>query len=215
MIKNLNILVLLLLSVNCKAQNPIIPRYNNGATFGEVNNAYYKDVDNFLNQFEGTWQYTTTTDTLTVKFVKKLQMKKDKYGKYFYYADYLVGEFRYVENGVEKANTLSNLSINHPSPYDYNLYSSSKIGKYNYPRCNECEDNVERLRITFDEPANDDDMLAADFVIRHEIEAGVEKIKVQFILMTSPIGIKKDTDTTPSVARKHTIPYGNYTLIKQ
>ena len=82
MIKNLNILVLLLLSVNCKAQNPIIPRYNNGATFGEVNNAYYKDVDNFLNQFEGIWQYTTTTDTLTVRFVKKLKMKLT-YGRIF------------------------------------------------------------------------------------------------------------------------------------
>ena len=214
MIKNLNILVVLLLSINCKAQNPIIPRYNNGATFGEVNNAYYKDVDNFLNQFEGIWQYTTTTDTLTVRFVKKLKMKLT-YGRIFYYTDFLVGEFRYVENGVEKTNTLSNLSINHLNAFNYNLYSSSKIGKYNYPRCNECDDTVERLRITFDEPANDDDMLAADFVIRHEIEAGVEKIKVQFVLTTSPIGIKKGSDNTPSVARKHTIPYGNYTLIKK
>ena len=212
--KILLITVIVFATLSCKAQNPIIPSYNNGATFGEVNNAYYKDVDNFLNQFEGTWQYTTTTDTLTVRFVKKLKMKLT-YGRIFYYTDFLVGEFRYVENGVEKANTLSNLSINHLNAFNYNLYSSSKIGKYNYPRCNECDDTVERLRITFDEPANDDDMLAADFVIRHEIEAGVEKIKVQFVLTTSPIGIKKGSDTTPSVARKHTIPYGNYTLIKK
>ena len=73
--KILLITVIVFATLSCKAQNPIIPSYNNGATFGEVNNAYYKDVDNFLNQFEGIWQYTTTTDTLTVRFVKKLKMQ--------------------------------------------------------------------------------------------------------------------------------------------
>ena len=43
------------------------------------------------------------------------------YGRIFYYTDFLVGEFRYVENGVEKTNTLSNLSINHPSPYENSI----------------------------------------------------------------------------------------------
>lgn len=208
------IITILSITLTCKAQITTIPSYDSGATFGEVNNAYYKDVDDFLNQFEGTWQYTNTIDTLTLKFVKKMKMKIS-YGRIFYYTDFLVGEFRYTENGVEKANTLSNLTINYTNPFNYNMYSSAKTGKNSYPRCPECPENVERLMITFDEPENDDAMLAADFVIRHEVDAGVEKIKAQFVLMTGPIGFKKGSDLIPSTATKHSIPYGNYTLIKQ
>ena len=208
------IITITFITLTCKAQITILPSYGSGASFGEVNNAYYKDVDNFLNQFEGTWQYTNAIDTLTVNFVKKTKMKIT-YGTIFYYTDFLVGEFRYTENGVEKANTLTNLTINHTNPFNYNMYSSAKTGKNSYPICTECNENVERLIITFDEPGNDDAMLSADFVIRREVDAGVERIKVQFVLMTGPIGFKKGSDLIASTATKHSIPYGNYTLIKQ
>lgn len=212
--KNILLTTILFAALSCNAQTQIISRYDNTSTLGEINNGYYKDVNDFLNQFEGTWQFTTTTDTLTVAFVKKMKMKIQD-GNRIYFADYLVGEFRYVENGVEKTNTLSNLLVNKLSPYDYNLYSSAKLGKKNPPKCDECPENVEQLMITFDEPANDDDMLAADFVIRREVDAGIERIKVQFVLMTGPIGFKKGSDLVPSTATKHSIPYGNYTMIKQ
>jgi hypothetical protein len=49
--------------------------------------------------------------------------------------------------------------------------------------------------------------------MRRVIENGVEKIKIQFAMESVASGFKEDGSV--SVARSHTIPYGEYTLIKQ
>ncbi len=46
-------------SFSCKAQNPIISLDNKGQD-GIINNAYYKDVDNVLDAYVGTWIYENT-----------------------------------------------------------------------------------------------------------------------------------------------------------
>ena len=68
--------------------------------------------------------------------------------------------------------------------------------------------------MTFDEPTNDDALLEANFIMRRAVENGVEKIKVTFIMTSSACGFKKDSDGI-STSREHSIPYGEYTLIKQ
>jgi hypothetical protein len=205
------IIILLLLSVSyysCKAQ--ILPRFNN-LDFGKTNNAYYKDINNELNPFVGTWMYSTPNDTLKVVFIKKEYFDKETY-----YADYLVGEFQYVKDGVEKANTLSNLNINHNKIYDYNMFSVTFLKKNSFPKCDVCSLTDKRLSMEFDEPANDDYMLSANFVIRHVVENGVEKLKVQFVMTAGAGGYVKDLNSNAtSTSTVHSIPYGEYTLIKQ
>lgn len=206
-----NIIILFVISLiftNCKAQ--IIPRYGS-EPYGEIDGAYYKDVNNELNPFEGTWLYTTLNDTLKVTFVKKYHFDR---GEFF--TDYLIGEFQYVEDGIEKANTLSNINVNHSSIFDYNMYSIAFVKKFAFPVCNDCTLADKRLVMHFDEPANDDSLLDANFIMRHVIENGVEKLKVQFIMISSADGINKDSNSNePSTAERHSIPYGEYTLIKQ
>lgn len=200
--------------INCKAQNPIIPRFNNGGTFGDVPGAYYKDIDNYLNQFVGTWIFTNGTTSLEIKFIKKEMIQKTMLNSNsIYYADYLFGEFRYVENGIEKANTLDALNNSFLTPYEYSLYSITKMFKNSFPKCDECTESNKRLLMLFKEPANDDSMLSAKLTVRRADEGGVEKIKIQFAMESVASGFREDGSV--SVARSHTIPYGEYTLIKQ
>ncbi|MCO6173695.1 hypothetical protein NHF50_01415 [Flavobacterium sp. NRK F10] len=203
------ILLLSLAFTHCKAQNPIIPRFDPNFYLGDVDGAYYKDVDNYFDQFVGTWMYTEGDTILKVTFFKKEMMFK----RNSYYADYLVGEFQYIENGVEKANTLSSLNINYTSPYNYNMWSLSQMRKTSYPVCDECGSDEKRLGMSFTEPANDDDCLEGMWAMRVVVEGGVQKFKVQFRFETVACGYKEDG--TPSTADYFSIPFGDYTLIKQ
>jgi hypothetical protein len=213
-LKKLLFLFLALSFCNCKAQTPIIDLYGPD-TYGDIQNAYYKDINNFQDQFVGTWIYTNGNTTLKVVFVKKLMFYK-ALSKRKYYQDVLIGEYQYIENGVEKVNSLSNLNSNPLSYYDYNLYSSTQMTDESpYPPCDECPSGTLRLRMKFDEPANDDSLLGADFVIRKVIENGVEKLKVQFVKISAASGASKANFSLPSTFRNFSLPYGNYTLIKE
>jgi hypothetical protein len=133
-----------------------------------------------------------------------------------FHEDVLVGEYKYIDsNGIEKVNSLSNLNVNHDNLFNYNLYSGAKLVLDRYPLCPSCPSGTERLYMHFDEPANDDNMLSAGFVIRRVIENGVEKLKVQFINKSSKSGRSKADFYEPSTFTNFSLPYGDYTLIKQ
>jgi len=98
------ITALILTLYNCKAQSPIIPidKWSD-----EQSNAYYKDIDNELDLFEGTWLYMNGNTSLKIILEKRLmQFNGD------YYTDLIVGEYQYIKNGIEKINTLNQLSQN-------------------------------------------------------------------------------------------------------
>ena len=178
-------------------------------------NAYLKDLVNFQNQFEGTWLYQNGQEYLEVRFVKK-EMMLWNIGPNQYYEDNLVGEYKYIDsNGVQKVNSLSNLNISHNSVFAYNIHGNIKLSMDDYPRCSVCPPGTERFYLFFDEPANDDMMLSANFIIRRVIESGVVKLKVQFVQYSRANGRKKGDFVSPSFFREFSLPYGNYTLIKQ
>jgi hypothetical protein len=210
--KNIIVILITIVSFTTKAQ--IYNRYDN-LNYGDVVNGYYKDVNNFQNQFVGTWVYQNGQEYLEVRFVKKEMMLRRPGPKQFY-ADALVGEYRYIDvNGVEKVNSLFNLIENHESMFDYNMYSGSKLNQNNAPLCPTCPPNTERLYMYFSEQGNDDMMLNAKFVMRRVIENGVEKLKVQLVTDTTPSGRKKGDISLPSFFRNFSVPYGDYTLVKQ
>lgn len=203
-------LTILFCATNLFAQNPVLNIHT--ADFAEIENAYYKDIENFQNQFVGTWAYTDANKTIRFRFVKKemfyYQSTKNCY------VDYLVGEIQYIENGIEKINSLSNLNVNHSEIFDYSLHSYRKTNNNWYPKCTECPDTVERLPMSYNEPTNDDVALDAAFIMRREDENGIQKIKVQYIKTTSASGLQSDFET-PSTTTNFTVPYGDYTLIKE
>ena len=85
MIKNLNILVVLLLSINCKAQSPVLDISDSGT--GLPNGYYLRDNNNLLNTFEGTYQYTNSNTILKIVLVKKIQQYNQEF-----YEDLIIGE---------------------------------------------------------------------------------------------------------------------------
>ena len=107
--KNLFIKTALIISfISCKAQTPVfdITDYSNRST-SEVPNRYIKDISNLLDPFVGTYIYNDGT-----KILKIVLQKKTMSLRYNYYEDLIIGEYQYIEDGVEKSNTLYKLSNN-------------------------------------------------------------------------------------------------------
>lgn len=204
-------IVSLLLFLSCKSQTPTLPLYEN-SNYGSVEGAYYKDVDDFLNQFEGTWVYTDSSTYLKLVFVKKPMLYNNTSVGFNYYEDFLIGGSQYIVNGVELNNTLSSVLTNN-NPYDYYIFSMNRISKNTFPKCVECTENEKRLSMSFDEiNTKADKCLEAEFVIRRIFENGVEKLKIQFIKTSSSCG---DTLDGPLVTDlNYSLPYGEYTLVK-
>lgn len=192
------------------AQNPILNIHTED--FADIENAYYKDSDNFYNQFIGTWIYTDAFKTIRFRFVKREMFYRQSVKNC--YVDYLIGEMQYIENGVEKINSLSNLNNSHTEIFEYSIYSYGKAHFSSYPKCVECPENVQRISMRYNEPTNDDVGLDAAFIIRRADENGVQKIKIQYILTNGALGVKDDWQT-PSTTTNFTIPYGDYTFVRE
>lgn len=212
--------IFFLLSLNlfilCKAQTPIINLYGN-EDFGKIENGYYKDVDDFHNQFVGTWLYQNGNTSLKLIFEKRNQKLRLSPN---FYEDILVGEYQYIENGVDKINTLPNINIDYGNlskdVYDnHNIVSISQI-RYpeTFPQCNECLPNEKRLEMTLSEPNyNGNNERRNIFVVRSFIEGGVNKLKVWFINLTQTATVDSNGNTfTPP---PYILPTGEYILTKQ
>ena len=133
-----------------------------------------------------------------------------------FYVDMLVGEYLYIDQyGIERVNTINNIYEDYENVFNYNLISIGKTSILDYPKCNECPVGTERLAMEFDEPLNDDAGLSAEFVMRRVIENGLEKLKVQFVSTNAYSDMNKSNFELPSTFRDFSLPYGNYTLIKQ
>ncbi|MDA9339446.1 hypothetical protein N9Q68_00585 [Polaribacter sp.] len=106
--KNIIIIITLVLTFfNCKAQSPVL-NMEIDTKYDAPNNSYYKDINNELNNFVGTWLYTNGNTSLKIILVKSTQYFNGKF-----YEDLLIGGYQYIENGVEKINTLAD--ANDPS----------------------------------------------------------------------------------------------------
>src|SRR5690606_22916851 len=88
-----------LILLNCKAQNPIVSLEDWDGT--EQQNTYYKDVNNVLNDFEGTWLYTNGNTSLKIVLVKNTMFFNGDY-----YEDIIIGGYQYIVDGTEEINTL-------------------------------------------------------------------------------------------------------------
>ncbi len=97
------ILPILLVSLGCRAQYPVIDlKQDDGRN--AIPDIYLKDMYNVLDPFVGTYLYTNGNTSLKIILEKRTQAYDG-----YKYEDLLVGEYRYVENGVEKVNTLNDL----------------------------------------------------------------------------------------------------------
>ncbi|WP_430410938.1 DUF6705 family protein [Kordia sp.] len=193
------IVVVFCMSFSCKAQNPVVGLTQKKGSIPD--NIYYKDIDGDLDKYVGTWIYANETTSFTITFRKVIQSFNGKW-----YDDLLVGDYKYVKNGVVVMDYLSrinDLTVNNGQHY---IYGNRIIYPYQDVDCDGCTHMERRIDLFFDDP----ERRHLDFalVIRYLNINNVEKIQAN--LRVTDIG------TVPPNAPLDTrIPYGNYTLIKQ
>ncbi|WP_369793474.1 DUF6705 family protein [Mangrovimonas sp. ST2L15] len=112
-IKQILIFSIVILGTQCMSQNPII---NLEDWQESIDNAYYKDGNQLLDPFVGTWMLDNGSQYLKIVFEKKEMIYNGNY-----YEDLLIGEFAYKENGIELANTLYKLNSLLPDPYKHSI----------------------------------------------------------------------------------------------
>ncbi|RAR48099.1 DUF6705 family protein [Flavobacterium lacus] len=203
----------ILLTFFCKitfAQTPILPLYDSSKT---IQGAYYKDLQQDFNRFVGEWKYEQGSTELIVRIQIKEEQFVD-YGNISVYEDYLVAEYHYVENGVEKINTLPNLLINHPDPYDYSIKCNIIIKPVstNPDVCPNCGPNDVMVKGPFSDPEIEILGYEPMVVFRHKIENGVEKIFLTFRIFGN---LLPDFDGVYGPHTTYNLPEGRYELIKQ
>lgn len=213
--KHLIIIIAGLVFINCKAQTPVVPLYDRPANYGDIANAYYKDLADLHGQFVGTWIYTNGTMSIKVVFQKRNNILQNSSSTPFY-VDFLVGEIQYIDAGLEKLNTLNNLAINYPDNiWNYDLVSMGRTYNTLSPICSSCPIGVAGMNMYYSEPDNDDFCLEACFKMYPVIESGVQKLKVNYYLESVACGANKDNMDNPSTKTDFIVPHGEYTFVKQ
>lgn len=200
--KKIIIFTLYIFSIGCTAQNPIIDITAQNGT--PIIGAYYIDYNLLLNQFEGTWLYTNGSNSLKIVLVKKEMQYNTQY-----YEDLIIGEYEYIENGVEKVNTLSTINNNYSNQILHGIAGNSAISNTNKPPCNDCVAFEKRLRLMFTEPNSE---LYGQMIVRKIMIGSEEAIKI-IIRKTGDASVWIEGTTPPP--SDFMVPSGEYTLIKQ
>lgn len=205
--KKIVILTCLIFSIlSCNAQ--IIVQSKQNFYTDTPDGGYYQDTNNLLDPYIGTWLFTNGTTSLTMKLRKIVNHYNGKF-----YTDLLIGEYQYVENGIEKLNTFDQFNIDYPFQYDHRLNSCYLLNANDKPNpCNTCNNSISRVDITY---SDDVKGIMGSFLIG--LSATSNTIANVYISST---GIKYSGDandistiTTEQVGT--TIPNGWYSFIKQ
>lgn len=209
--KNTIIILFITTLFTCKTQQSTVSLHNSAEAFS-INGYYYKDFNNYLNVFGGTWIYTNGNNSFTIVLQKKIMGHIS--GPDFnisYYMDAIVGEYKYIENGVEKINPLQNLFNNYSDPFDYNILMSSVSISSDTNSCINCQPGDLYMRGSYTEP-NCDRWMSPVLSMRYFVENGIEKIDLHF---SAGERIMSDMYGNSPPCDEYALPFGEYILIKQ
>ncbi|WP_046759137.1 DUF6705 family protein [Kordia jejudonensis] len=203
--KNIIIIVSLIISsISCNAQNPIINLEDRGGK--EQTNAYYKDINNVLNTFEGTWLYTNGATSLKIVLVKKTM-----YFNGTCYEDIIIGEYQYIRNGVELINTLTSLNDSTIDPYSRGIVGNSIYDNCRFLPVNDCVDGEKRLNLGLVDRLKP---FWASLLLHKRVINGQTALRAK-IVVNGKTSVNKD-EVNPPPRPIPTLPYqGEYILIKQ
>ncbi|MCO6147542.1 DUF6705 family protein [Flavobacterium sp. NRK1] len=197
--------IIILLSFGSKAQT-IKSLYDD--KYAAVDGAYYKDTHNDFDNFTGTWKYTSGTTSLTITLQKKAMVPND-FGSKNIFEDVIIGEYKYIENGIVKINTLPQLSLD-LDPLDYNIFGSTIVGP-NSQYCLNCGPNDRKILLYFTDPDRDILGMLGQMFFERADSGGVQKLKLKF---RATGNMMVEVGTTPPYT-SFTVPFGEYILVKQ
>ena len=192
------LVILFIITFSCKAQSPIIDL--DGWDGESVENAYYKDVNNFMDPFEGTWLYTNGNTSFKIVLIKTTIQYTGKF-----YTDYLTGEYQYIENGVEIANTLSNTN-----DQNIGIYGNSLLKNIHKPPCSGCPASERRVEVIIRDFISGLGGTLTLKLVTNTID-GQPAIE-GFIYGNAPTTI---VEGNPPTYTKMVIPTGDFTFIQQ
>ncbi len=129
----LTIFLFLYIVLNGFSQTLIIPIDSDYDSDDLVPGCYIKDVRNKYAPFIGTWIWSDGSNELTITFEKLMIVYDDpKIG----YADWLIGRYKYIEDGVEIINTLDHeiegFDVHVPLSGSYRTDSKVSIGVWDF-----------------------------------------------------------------------------------
>ena len=175
--KKIFLITAIVISISCKAQR--------GSFYETINldpqdrseeyaltGKYYKDLNNTLNNFTGTYLYTNGATSFKIILQKKIESSVN--GRYK--EDILIGGYQYVENGVEKINVLNSVNDVHSNGKSHNIYGN-KILTGQTLGCSDCGVNEKWIRGTINDRLPNGGGPATLF-IRKIMVGGQEAIKI-------------------------------------
>ncbi|MBU2938354.1 hypothetical protein KO494_02265 [Lacinutrix sp. C3R15] len=188
-------LIIILSIISCKAQSPLFkadPTLPAGT--------YYKDLNNDLDKFVGTWKWEENNSSFTITL-----QKIEQYFDGVNYQDMLIGEYKYIDNGNLVVNTLPLLSDSSIEGSYHNISGCLILNKFMPLPCEDCSTDERRVKLFFD----DQNMTykQTSFWLRHRIINGIEQIDAKLI------GYRVVDEN--NVLDGGGVPFGEYTLIKQ
>lgn len=197
--KNILFIILFLISSLYHSQSIVIDI--NDSWLGKPAGYYRKDINNVLNQFEGTYLYTKGNTSLKIVLVKKVKQYNSSY-----YEDLIIGEYQYIVNGIEKANTLSNLNVIYNNQFSKHSIAGISTIENNTRlwKCPQCSPNEKRLSAIITDTNTD---RSADFFVRKTIINGKEVLQVKIA------NILPDFENVNP--QEFSLPKGEFTMIKQ
>ena len=198
--KSIITIILISTILSCKAQSIIVPIVS-GEDFQKNPDYYLKDVNNEFDKFIGEWKYQNEETEITFKLKKEehYQASSD-----YNYVDLIVGEYQYIENGVEKINTLSDFVNANIKGYDHNI-SGGVFTHISPSYCIINSDNQEiKIWLMIANPYNDD--IEGEVILRYVNDNGIEKLQAC---------IRDESTLANDENSRIDIPDGYYEFIKQ
>ncbi|OSY87008.1 hypothetical protein WH52_13150 [Tenacibaculum holothuriorum] len=164
--------------------------------YNTPNGAYYKDLNNELDKFVGTWKFTDGNKELIIELgkIEQLQISNN-------YRDYLRGEYSYIENNSTLVNTLP-LNLNEKA----NLGGSYIYPPNRVPKCNSCSSNERRVNMYFKDPERK--YLDASIMLRYIVGSNPPQMMVK--IYNYEMAIVPD-----GASNELRVPYGTYLMTKQ
>jgi len=206
--KNITLLLLILFYYSI-AQTPEIRSLEDDVVIRNTG-LYYKDLNQVLSQFEGTWKYTSGN----VELIVKLKVLEQKY-LYIpeinnnYYKDILVGEYQYKVGNQIIVSTLD--TFDDDEPFDTVQHLFGDIILKPSVLCPECGPNEKLVILNYLDPYITMPGAESEVrIIRRDV-GNTQRILFNFRQTSSVMEILGQAP--PPTA--YSVPFGEYMLIKQ
>lgn len=164
--------------------------------------AYYKDVNNHLNQFEGTYRHANGNEELTIVFKKFTNLFNGEY-----YQDVLAGEIKYKKDEIVLFDNLSKINQNLPNKYLHDICGNSILKNTSRPICPDCYENQKRARLIFFGRHNNDE--GGAIILQKIIQEGQPERMRIYIMYTNQLWIQGQPEPLPAKIRS-----GEYILTR-